>query len=637
MKTYLYSIIAGCLMLLPSCSDYLDREPDDMLTLDMVFKDKTRTEDWLAGLYINIPSQRTYAGQEGPLSDDQSPSIQGEKNGWSVIGKQIGNWNSSSEDENDYWKQLPKRIRSALIFIQNVKPNDAQLVTQDEVDLMKLEARFMIAYYYAELVYQFGPVPFNPSRVYSIDDSDDDYRQPQTPVDSIVNWVDNELLEVSKGLPASYSDLKKFGRATSLMCLAVRARLLLFAASPLLNGNPDYKGYVNVNGVELFNTTYDPDKWVRATKACKELIDAAQAAGKDLYKVYNADGTIDAFQSLQYMTIKKETEGNNEILFARPDWDYSYFDQMAAPRGCSGLGHYCVTQSLVDAFFMENGLSPILGYKENDYGQPIINEKSGYTEKGFSSKPEIRDTKWIECQGDQKGHEGQVTLKGTYNMYCHREPRFYISVLYNRAWFRSEKRTTRFMTDEADGGPSADSPQNGYLMRKLAHPDKDNRNGVHPYRPSINYRLGEAYLNYAEALNESDPGNTDILLYVNKIRERAGIPQYGNGAGMIPAPTTQDGVRDIIRKERRVELCCESGIRYLDIRRWKLAEEMLNRQFYGMNALGTKLSDDKDDSKAYFVRKPYQTRTYTKKNYWFPVPQAEMDNNPKLVQNPGWF
>lgn len=63
------------------------------------------------------------------------------------------------------------------------------------------------------------------------------------------------------------------------------------------------------------------------------------------------------------------------------------------------------------------------------------------------------------------------------------------------------------------------------------------------------YRLGEAYLNYAEALNESDPDNPDILTYLNLIRERAGIPQYGNGQGMIPAPGTQEEMRDIIRRD----------------------------------------------------------------------------------------
>lgn len=642
MKTLKYLFLAGGLLSLSACSDFLDKAPDDMLTLEMIFNDKVRTEDWLAGCYSSIPDTWFYSRQDGPLGDDNNPSIGWLKFGWGVVDKQTGNWNPSSGDERGDWGTLPKRIRSALIFIENVKPNEAQLVTQKEVDLMKLEARFLIAYYYSILVQTYGPVPFNPDKILPIDAPAEELMATQAPVDSIVNWIDKELVEVSKGLPAVYTDKKKFGRATSLMCLAVRSRLLLFAASPLLNGNTDYKGHVNKNGTEVFPTTYDPAKWKRAAQAAKELIEAAQAAGKSLYKEYNEDGSIDPFQSYQYMLMKKESEGNNEILFARADWDHGSLNNHCTPRGCSGNGGYGVTQSLVDAFFMENGLSPITGYRNGDVGQPIINEKSGYKEKGFSTESEFRNTKWIEArENNDEKNNGMVTAAGTYNMYCHREPRFYISVLYNRAWYRSENRTTRFLVGEWDGGITHDAPQNGYLMRKLVHPDHNSRDGVHPYRPSILYRLAEAYLNYAEALNESEPGNPDILKYLNLIRERAGIPQYGsgkdsNGFDKIQAPASQEETRDLIRRERRVELCCESGIRYMDIRRWKIGEETLNRKFYGMNYLGENLKDDDKDEKAFFKRTVYQTRIFTKKNYWFPIPQSEIDKNANLVQNPFW-
>ncbi|MDG5801012.1 RagB/SusD family nutrient uptake outer membrane protein [Marinilabiliaceae bacterium ANBcel2] len=234
----------------------------------------------------------------------------------------------------------------------------------------------------------------------------------------------------------------------------------------------------------------------------------------------------------------------------------------------------------------------------------------------------------MEVQGDQEGKEGQVTLPGTYNMYVNREPRFYISVLYNGAWFRREGRTTRFMRGEWDGGPTHDAPQNGYLLRKKVHPDHDPRTGQNPYRPGILYRLGEAYLNYAEALNEVDPGNSDILYYINKVRERAGIPDLSEGEN-------QDEMREAIRRERRVELNNE-GIRYFDLRRWKLGEEKLNGDFYGMNFYGTEYDDDPNNENAFFVRTPYQTRVFTKKNYWIPIHQTEIDRNFNIEQNPFW-
>lgn len=396
---------AATLGLFSSCADFLDKAPDDMLTLEMIFGDKIRTEDWLAGVYSNIPDPYwgwTRSIGYDPLSDDMAPSTGWEKFGWNVVSKQIGNWSPASDWDANYWSQLPKRIRSAYIFI-------------------------------------------------------------------------------------------------------------------------------------------------------------------------------------------------------------------------------------------ENGLSPITGY--NADGSPVINPASGYKEKGFSEKPEIRNTKWIESRGKEGEADyvenGQVTLAGTYNMYCKREPRFYISVLYNRCWFRREQRTTRFLLGEWDGGPTHDAPQNGYLLRKKVHPDADPRSGTYPYRPGILYRLGEAYLNYAEALNEWKPGDADILKYVNLIRERAGIPVYGNGVGQVSPPEGQAAVRDAIRRERRVELNCE-GIRYHDIRRWKIGEQALAGNFWGMNFFGKNLKDDDKDPDAFFTRKVYQKRVFTKKNYWFPVPQGEIDKNPNLVQNPFW-
>jgi len=347
------------------------------------------------------------------------------------------------------------------------------------------------------------------------------------------------------------------------------------------------------------------------------LIDRAEAAGHKLYYEYNSDGSIDPFMSYLNMMFRRPQDGNKEILFARPNTDFGEYDRHAQPRGTGGNGGLGITQSLVDAFYMENGRS-------------INDPLSGYREKGFSTANEIRNTQWAESKGG-----GIVTLQGTFNMYTHREPRFYISVLYNGAWFRRENRTTEFYLGSWDGGPTHDAPQNGYLVRKKVHPDYDPRNGTNPYRPGILYRLGEAYLNYAEALNESNPGHIDILKYLNLIRERGGIPQYGTGPLALPIPSSQEEVRQAIRQERRVELNNE-GIRYRDIRRWKIGEQTINGNFYGMNFSGTEKDDNDANPKAFFKRSVYQKRLFSEKNYWFPIPQAEIDKNKNLVQNPFW-
>ena len=606
------------MQLLTSCVDYLDKEPDTELTLPMVFEDKTRIEGWLANVYSHVPDPYWgYARKLGwdILSDDMTASERWRQWDWKVIPMLLGEWTPSTDWDGNYWARLPQLIREANIFIENVHPLPEQGISATEVTYMKAEMRFMIAYYYYLLSNTYGPVPFKPNYIAPTDFNLADLMEGQRPYYEVVDWVDKELKEVAEILPAKYTEARKYGRATSIMCLAVRARMLLFAASPLVNGNPDYANHKNKDGENLFSTTEDKSKWAYAAQACKELIDAAEAAGHKLYTENNPDGTIDPFMSYQNLFLTRYDEGNTEILFARPGGsEYGEYEKHATPAASGGSGGLGVTQSLVDAFFTENGLP--------------INDDSEYVESGFSGSDETRDnTVW-----DTEVNGGAITKSGTYNMYCHREPRFYITVSYNNSYFTQEKRLFNFFNGSKDNPHTHDAPQNGYLIRKKISPDLNVKQGTYKYRPGIVYRLGEAYLNYAEALNESDPGNGDILVYLNKIRERAGIRQYTTGAtdeNYIHVDLNdQAEMRKLIRAERRVELSCE-GIRYDDLRRWKEAENVLNGDFYGMNFSGR-------DKSSFYVRTPYLKRVYKKAYYWFPIHQSEMDKNDKLVQSPYW-
>lgn len=606
------------MQLLTSCVDYLDKEPDTELTLPMVFEDKTRIEGWLANVYSHVPDPYWgYARKLGwdILSDDMTASERWRQWDWKVIPMLLGEWTPSTDWDGNYWARLPQLIREANIFIENVHPLPEQGISATEVTYMKAEMRFMIAYYYYLLSNTYGPVPFKPNYIAPTDFNLADLMEGQRPYYEVVDWVDKELKEVAKILPPKYTEARKYGRATSIMCLAVRARMLLFAASPLVNGNPDYANHKNKDGENLFSTTEDKSKWAYAAQACKELIDAAEAAGHKLYTENNPDGTIDPFMSYQNLFLTRYDEGNTEILFARPGGsEYGEYEKHATPAASGGSGGLGVTQSLVDAFFTENGLP--------------INDDSEYEETGFSDSDETRDnTVW-----DTEVNGGAITKSGTYHMYCHREPRFYITVSYNNSYFTQEKRLFNFFNGKKDNPHTHDAPQNGYLIRKKISPDLNVKQGTYKYRPGIVYRLGEAYLNYAEALNESDPGNGDILVYLNKIRERAGIRQYTTGAtdeNYIHVDLNdQAEMRKLIRAERRVELSCE-GIRYDDLRRWKEAENVLNGDFYGMNFSGR-------DESSFYVRTPYLKRVYKKAYYWFPIHQSEIDKNDKLVQSPYW-
>ncbi len=617
MKYRILSIIFLTLTVF-GCSDFLDKKPDDMLTIDMIFTDKVRTEDWLASVYSSVPSPLWgYFKDQGfaIMGDDITIPSEWQPFGWkNVYAYTLGDWNPASAWNPNYWVELPKRIRTALIFIERATPNEQQGMSVDYVHQMKNEARFLIAYYYSLMIELYGPVPFNPGVIIPNDTPVSELMQTQTPYDDIVDWLDREFVDISKELPGVYPEDSSWGRATSVMCLAARARMLLFAASPLFNGNPDFKDWKNSDNISLF-TSYDSTKWKRAAKAHKELIDLAHSSGYKLYYEYNDDNTIDPFMSYYNMSLKRFSDGNKEIIFGRPgNLDRNGWQSHHLPKGIGGNAGMGVTQELVDAFYMKNG-------------RPIEDPNSGYTEKGFSEAPDIRNTRWKGGEGPNK-IPGQVTLPGTYNMYCNREPRFYVSVIFNEAWLGVANRRVEFYQGGKDTGPTFDAPQNGYNVRKRISLEVYPKEGKWVYQPGILYRLAEAYLGYAEALNESNPGHPDILKYLNLVRERAGIP-------IISDTKSQSEMRKIIRRERQIEFNCE-GIRFNDIRRWKIGEETLNRKFYGMNFWGTDKSDDENNPKAYYKRVFYRERKFDKKMYVWPVPQAQIEINPNLKQAPGY-
>lgn len=614
-----------------SCNDFLDKAPDDQLTLEMVFNDKRRTEEWLAGIYPIIMDP-FFANMRNigaiPMSDDSQIAFAMAQFyavwDWILTNNQ-GGINPTYKIPTDIWKDTYVYVRSALIFINEAKPLTSQGLTAEEVTRMKMEARFLIAYGYHKMLEYYGPFPLI-TELMSSDVELDQMLLPRTPYDEIVAWLDKEYTELAEFFPTTYDNPDvMFGRPTKGACLAFRARLHLYAASPLFNGNPDYADMTNPDGTALFSKTYDKEKWRKAYMATRDLLDLAETGLYDLYREYK-DGAIDPFLSFQNALI---TTGNNnpEIIFARAGVNYTWVNQVGNPRAfIGGSGYFGATQNLVDAFHMRNGLPPILGYEAD--GTPIINEASGYTESGFTTGTISYPNTNYDLNSTRT--PGVVVDDNVFNMYTNREPRFYISIWYDNQYIPLANRRTAFKSGGVDGGPTHDSPQCGYLMRKFVNPQADPRNNRVPYQPGIIFRLAEFYLNYAEALNEYDydSNQAEILKYLNKIRERAGIPIYGTNSGEIPIPPNYEEMKAAIKRERRVELALETDIRYNDIRRWKEAVEIFETPIYGMNRSAS--------NNSFYTRTVFMNRVFTSKNYLWPIYQNYIDINPSLKQNKFW-
>jgi hypothetical protein len=206
--------------------------------------------------------------------------------------------------------------------------------------------------------------------------------------------------------------------------------------------------------------------------------------------------------------------------------------------------------------------------------------------------------------------------------YSNRDPRLGLTVVENNSFFQS--RNVETFTGGLDGLPISQATKTGYYLRKYVDETLDivlGRTSVHNWVVS---RLAEVYLNYAEALNESDPGNADIALYVNLVRARSGVDMPA-----LPAGLSQSEMRDRIRHERRIELAFEDH-RAWDVRRWMQAPQTL-----GADLGGIVITKTGANSFTYQKAK-VETRDFTPKMYLYPIPQGELIINKVLVQNPLW-
>ena len=648
MKTNIYrkaamALFSSAMLLTPcsfcSCSDYLDKEPDTELTTEMVFENRDKVYGWLANIYntiIHSPDKwsLTRDGYE-VMADDMVPSERWQQWDWNqTISKITGKWTINSPWDGDLWARMPQAIRHGYIFNDMVKAMPDYDLPQSEVDNMKNEVRFLTAYARWLMAENYGGIPFTPGYITPSDAPISELLVGQSKFDDVVDYCDKEMLAAAEALPGVYQDPAKYGRINKIMALTVRSRMLLFAASPLVNGNPWYTDYVNDKGEQIFNPNYDPQKWVKAAEACKLCIDEAHAAGYELYKENGPSGKIDPFMSTYNVHIKKWQEGNHEITFpvTKANNDYhGTFLRVVSVRDYGGGNGLSVYQGLVDAFFTENGL-------------PITDPNSGYQESGFSTSVEKRPdvTNWAYGTGKP----GEVTASGIFNPYTHREPRFYNAVSFHGSWLAVANRQYNFLYNGKDNIQSSsphDAPQNGYLARKSLNVTDDYKTGAVADRQAFTYRLAFTYLDYAEALNEAynDGGRRqEAIQYVNRIRERAGVRQYTFDAVPVDDPdyiqiqNSQEDVRRVVRMERRVELCCENN-RWYDIRRWKIAEQIpeMCGDCYGMNALD-RAGRTKE---GFFQLTKFLTRVWKRQYYWFPIYVDEFEKNPNLKEAPFWL
>ena len=616
----IYTLLIALLCFVSSC-DYLgvsDQLAGGLQNTEQVFDNVSYTKRWYANVFAGIPD---YSGIN-------SVNVGAFKNPWTGMCDElvVGYGNSSKYNNSDRnaanmgfhrYGDCYKYIRQANIFLQKAHPimttgTQGDQLLEDELTQMKANVRFMRAFYHYLLFEQYGPIILVKDKIYNATEDQD---VPRNTVDEVIEYIDSELTAVASELTQEpiFEDKDYRAWPTKGVALAVRAKLWLYAASPLLNGGyREALSVTNPDGTRLF-PDYDAGKWEKALAACKDFIDYAEAGRYELYKAYKDDNgaVIDPDKSV-YNLFQKYT---HEIIWATANNEWGGKNGDPIDRRNAHLGSTGVTQELVDAFYMKDGF-PVSA-------TAYLPQSTLYQEEGYGTYKDQNDN-----------FSKKYTNVTVSNRYLNREPRFYNTVFFNGRQWPVSCNQVLFYNGGNSGVQEGQATLTGYMLFKRFNRSVSLTNpGVaSQFRPSIIFRLADFYLMYAEAANEVNPNDARVLKYLNLVRERAGLPDIETLNPAIRG--NQELQRAAIQRERQIELATE-GQRYFDVRRWMIADKngegRQNGYVHGMNVRGE--SNDKED----FNRIVEASQiVFNRKMYLYPMPDSEMRKTKNLVQNPGW-
>ena len=623
MKNILITL--SFLLLLTSC-EYLDVVPEGKATQDDIWKTTQQAEKYRYYMRTYMPNLIGYDWSPDQFAGDDMITggvgttywfsskslIYGEENANVTY---FGRWAPYSTSGGTNY-DIYRGIRYAFYLLDNVYKVPA--ISPENAARYAGEAWYLIGYYHQLLLEYYGPIILV-KRYIPNDAPDSEIFVPRSPYDECVKYIAECYDKAAELLPETVIDTE-LGLPTRMSALSYKARLLLYAASPLVNGNSDYVGFDNHDGTPLMNTTYDPEKWKKAMEAAAEAISVAEKFNSELgrqnFMLYtSADSSLPN---------DERGRRNYRDAFTKEHWNGLEFIEAKGDRGgCQTL------QQLMGPRPIANNMS--LGWKTTSVPTMEAVEMY-YTKNGlpWEDDPETKDI-------DPYAYNAEA---GTVNLHLYKEPRFYASVGYDRGTYEIDgKEITLYLRGgELHGSTLKETDEyqscTGYLCQKWipkASTYSIPSNSFSFYYYAYPYlRLPELYLSYAEADFEYNGSlSTQSLEYINLVRKRCGLPTFQASWALAGGIPTGQKLRKVLHQERSIEFLFE-GRRFHDLRRWKEAENVLNEPVYGMNVNATTRD-------GYFRRTQLDYKhVYRKAFYFMPVPSWEMDKNPNLVQNPYW-
>ena len=639
MKKKVYLFLIVILSSFTSC-DYLNIVPDNIATIEYAFRNRTEAEKYLFTCYSYLPGQGSLYWDPAMSGSDDSWFHQFIP--WTTRNIALGRQNSNDAYMN-YWdgnqganKNLWQGIRDCNIFLENI---DQALDLPDyEKNRWKAEVKFLKAFYHFYLFRMYGPIPIVDVNL-PISAGVDEVKVYRQPVDDVVTYITDLMEEATQDLPDDGDIVEgtDAGRITNLIAMSMRAKVLVYAASPLFNGNANYAGIIDNRGVQLFPQTYDENKWKIAAEACKEAIDMCQEEGKSLYNLIDVQ-VANAPEPFQLQTTYRQVicdRWNQELIWGGTNNECSHLSSQAQAKIMSLTtgnrsniqSEWGPTMRMVESYYSGNGVP--------------INEDTEWLARGWY------DNRFKIRPNPSSGDEKYFVKEGEKTVYLHfnREPRFYASIGFDRGIyfgngyynFPDNVKYCNFFAKEISGLTSSSEGYSitGYSVKKM-HSFKNaltTESYKVEYFPFPIMRLADLYLLYAESMNEAYGPSSEIFTYLDAIRSRAGLKgvkeSWAVSSNVPNKPDSKDGLREIIHQERNIELAFE-GKRFWDVRRWKQISE-LNIQPKGWNAYG-------DNAEDFYKLTNVSVLpvSFTVKNYLWPIKEYNILVNKNLVQNYGW-
>ncbi len=624
-----------------SCNSYLDVVPeDDLTTIESIFEKRNTALTFFTGCYKSYINEGSLVIDPAIAGGDELTTGDYLRTKTYSGSSYIESFKIASGLQNQSDPIMPTwdinnnyyiAIRNCNTFIDNI--DKVYNMQQEEKNKYKAGAKAIKALYYFELMRKYGPICLINENI-SVEASIDEMKIPRSPIDDCVNEIvrlfDEALpyMEVFSEQPAS-----EYGMLTKEAVAGYKARALLYAASPLFNGNYWYSKFTNRNGVLLFNQDEDITKWLRAAKAADEAAELCESRNRHLYNEYESESSeiLNVIRCIQNAVLPVAFK-SPEVLHAT----YSIFSvdmTNRMPRYNSSDAYYnyrvlgCVnpTMKMVELFYTNNGL-PIDMDRTWDYPN--------------------RYTMGIETSYD---YNNIVAInKDVLKLHLRREPRFYANIGFDRGiWKRKNDyvelepyRGGRHGMENIIIQPDDKVNITGYWAKKHiseANYAAGSSSNFIPTAPYAKLRLAEIYLSQAEAWNEYEGPSEKVYEALNKVRKRAGVPTiqdaWNNYSKEPSKITTKDGMRDIIRQERMIELAFESH-RFWDLRRWKIAHEYLSQDTKGWNVSGDVSSSFYNEYKGPIVVWS-ENQFKSPRDYFWPFRDEEILKT-GMTQNLGW-